>query len=235
MNAQDLAAAAGLAAEKALAAAEAAVLLANKDHQTSASHRSMNDANLRNFKFTPSSLANSQASSQQSESERTRKTNKYEYYNSQASSQQSESERTGKTNKYEYYGSKVQDDEQNRKVYRRQSYNCPRSAHVRLDESDTDEEIEMETPPPNNVHMDSRSMNRRHSYNGPPAVSDTIKFDESDCEDEEELDMPSTGTNGPPDRPAPGVPAQQRIHPKLPDYETLAARFEALKHQKPRT
>lgn len=82
---------------------------------------------------------------------------------------------------------------------------------------------------------------RRHSYNAPRAHSD-IKFDESDSD--EEIDQNQDTYNGNDNCPRPGrdpppVPSsnfQQSpapgVHPKLPDYDTLAARFEALKYRK---
>ena len=87
---------------------------------------------------------------------------------------------------------------------------------------------------------DPRKVNRRHSYNVPSARGD-IKFDESDCDEEIEMEEPD-GTFLPPNRPAPQVPPAHvkqnpapRVHPKLPDYDTLAARFEALKYRKSQT
>ncbi|XP_059623402.1 uncharacterized protein LOC132266528 [Cornus florida] len=97
---------------------------------------------------------------------------------------------------------------------------------------------EMTTQPTN---MDPRKVYRRHSYNVPSAHSD-IKFDESDCEEEFQMEEPSGDVNPPPNRLAPQVPSvhvQQnsvsRVHPKLPDYDALAARFEALKYRKSQT
>ncbi|KAL7223755.1 hypothetical protein ACSBR1_025247 [Camellia fascicularis] len=81
------------------------------------------------------------------------------------------------------------------------------------------------------TNMDAKNVNRRHSYNVPPARCD-IKFDESDCDEEIDMEEPTDGNNIPPNRPAPQVP---RIHPKLPDYDALAARFEALKYRKSQT
>lgn len=68
---------------------------------------------------------------------------------------------------------------------------------------------------------------RRHSYNAPSVNSD-VRFDESDLDDGIETDrlpppMASSRVRGDP------VP---RVHPKLPDYDDLAARFEALKYRK---
>ncbi|KAJ0770902.1 putative vacuolar protein sorting-associated protein Ist1 [Helianthus annuus] len=116
---------------------------------------------------------------------------------------------------------------------RRHSYNA---SGVKFDESDCDEQAE----------IDYNKMNRRHTYNAPPPVS-SVKFDEYESDYDEEIEMEhdhdrdrSSGMdNGPPNRPAPPAPTSgnmkhgQRVHPKLPDYDTLAARFEALKHYKP--
>uniref|UniRef100_A0A803R331 Uncharacterized protein n=1 Tax=Cannabis sativa TaxID=3483 RepID=A0A803R331_CANSA len=98
--------------------------------------------------------------------------------------------------------------------------------------------------------MESRKMYRSHSsYNAPSAQSD-IKFDQSDSEEEfeEEKNQPrGNGSGGgsfgilPPDRLPPPVPSSEMlkqdspahsVHPKLPDYDALAARFEALKHHR---
>ncbi|XP_052190198.1 uncharacterized protein LOC127799937 [Diospyros lotus] len=86
---------------------------------------------------------------------------------------------------------------------------------------------------------DAEKANRRHSYNAASSHSD-IKFDESDCDEEIDLEHPpSAEMDLLPNRPAPQVPSTNlkqvpipRIHPKLPDYDGLAARFEALKYHK---
>ncbi|KAL8211197.1 hypothetical protein R6Q57_005634 [Mikania cordata] len=111
---------------------------------------------------------------------------------------------------------------------RRYSYNA---SGVKFDESDGDEQAE--------IYFNN--MSRRHTYNAPPSVS-SVKFDESGSDNDEEIEMDhdrSSGMNhGPPNRPAPPAPTSgnmrqgQRVHPKLPDYDTLAARFEALKLHK---
>lgn len=94
-----------------------------------------------------------------------------------------------------------------------------------------------------NNSMDSGKMHRRHSYNAPSAHSD-MKSDELDCDGEFEAESPSGGFGIlPPERPPPPVPSSQvlkqnsapRVHPKLPDYDSLAARFEALKYRKSKT
>lgn len=88
--------------------------------------------------------------------------------------------------------------------------------------------------------MDSANVNenilRRNSCITPTVYSD-IKFDDSDgleseTDGEQEMESPSP-TNGPP----PVLPSQQinsltHVHPNLPDYTALAARFEALKSQR---
>ncbi|KAK9051415.1 hypothetical protein SSX86_028042 [Deinandra increscens subsp. villosa] len=104
---------------------------------------------------------------------------------------------------------------------RRYSYNA---SGVKFDESDCDEQAE----------IDYDKMCRRHTYNAPPVSS--VKFDESESDYDEEIEMDHD--HGPPNRPAPLAPSSgnmkqgQRVHPKLPDYDTLAARFEALKLRK---
>ncbi|KAK6258118.1 hypothetical protein SCA6_012592 [Theobroma cacao] len=61
-------------------------------------------------------------------------------------------------------------------------------------------------------------------------------FDESDCDEEIETEDASGSIKRPPERSPPPVPSSydkqdsiHRVHPKLPDYDDLAARFEALK------
>lgn len=73
--------------------------------------------------------------------------------------------------------------------------------------------------------MDDMDFNvRRHSYNVGRVHSD-IKFDESDCDEDNEMEQqPPSSTYG-----KPGTPS---VHPKLPDYDALSARFEALKYRK---
>ncbi|XP_075486150.1 uncharacterized protein LOC142525604 isoform X2 [Primulina tabacum] len=121
-----------------------------------------------------------------------------------------------------------------RKILRRQSYNCqtaPRS-DIKFDGADSDDEdIEMENAARD---VDTRKIYRRHSYNVRSTARSDIKFDESDYEDDsEEMDVPTRGYKQPP--PNRQAPVAARVHPKLPDYDTLAARFEALKHQKSQT
>ncbi|KAM5546929.1 hypothetical protein ABKV19_001452 [Rosa sericea] len=78
---------------------------------------------------------------------------------------------------------------------------------------------------------------RRYSYNAAPSENSGIKFDESDTDEEIEMEAPPSGNYQGPERPPPPVPSAtvrqdslHRVHPKLPDYDTLAARFDALKH-----
>ncbi|XP_031108317.1 uncharacterized protein LOC116012794 [Ipomoea triloba] len=113
------------------------------------------------------------------------------------------------------------DDIHAQKILRRHSYNA--NSDVKYDESDCDEEIEMESPtnagryPPSQpTDHDSKQIYRRHSYNTAPSQHSGVNFEES-------YYAP------PPERPAPQVP---RVHPKLPDYDELTSRFEALKYQK---
>ena len=94
--------------------------------------------------------------------------------------------------------------------------------------------IKNEDTMPTNMHNERGY--RRHSYNPTSAHSD-IKFDESDCDEEMEMEEPPVVL--PPQRPPPPIPSSQvrrnsdiGVHPKLPDYDDLAARFEALKSKK---
>ncbi|KAL0381415.1 UNVERIFIED_CONTAM: ist1 [Sesamum angustifolium] len=223
MSFQDLASVAGIAAEKALAAAEAAALLAAYGGKPmSASHQGVNEATVIGLnsvshyspgKLTLNSLPNSEAE-YSTDNQRMKKTDSPVY--SHPLNAQNEQ--------------RVNDGG---KMFRSQSYNCRRAeTDIKFDESDCDEEIEMEKPP----SIDTRRINRRHSYNVPPAQSG-VRYDEYDDVDDGDDDLgklgrqPTMGTHHPPDRPAPQVPAR-RVHPKLPDYEALAARFEALKHHK---
>ncbi|XP_057998214.1 uncharacterized protein LOC110659061 isoform X2 [Hevea brasiliensis] len=90
------------------------------------------------------------------------------------------------------------------------------------------------------IQMDGQNVHRRHSYNASSPNSE-IKFDESDCDEGIEMeDSPAGIYPPPPERPAPPVPSSHvdsapRVHPKLPDYDALAARFEALKYHKSQT
>ncbi|KAF3552301.1 hypothetical protein DY000_02009458 [Brassica cretica] len=92
-------------------------------------------------------------------------------------------------------------------------------------------------------HMEEakEAARRRHSYNSPPLpppATSEIKFDESDYEEETEPEeglLQSRASSLPPNRAPPQAPQSRRdssVHPKLPDYDTLAARFEAIRHSK---
>lgn len=130
------------------------------------------------------------------------------------------------------------------KIYRRHSYNVAQYAHSD-DESEFDEEIDTDYPrtsgtyqPPKQASdIDPKKTYRRHSYNVPSTRAD-IKFDESDCDEDFGRGESTGGNNRPPDRPAPEVFSARdkstihRVHPKLPDYDSLAARFEELRHRR---
>lgn len=103
------------------------------------------------------------------------------------------------------------------------SHSLPRPDHIKSED----------TLPAN---MYSGGGYRRYSYN-PSSTHSDIKFDESDCDEEIEREAPPVVL--PPNRPPPLVPSSQVkrdgspcVHPKLPDYDELAARFEALKFKK---
>ncbi|KAH7519846.1 hypothetical protein FEM48_Zijuj08G0080600 [Ziziphus jujuba var. spinosa] len=88
------------------------------------------------------------------------------------------------------------------------------------------------------VDLGDGKFYRRHSDNVQSSHSD-IKFDESDCDEEIEMETPPVGFCPQPERNPPPLPSSDakndpsiRVHPKLPDYDALAARFEALKHRK---
>lgn len=199
-NSASAASAAAESANKAIAAAEAAAYLAGKEQRSSGFHDSWNGSSVNDVNNSQKSTAKQRSPG-----------------NSHNSN----------------------DDQDMRKIYRRHSYDTTPSvqSYVKFDESDSYEETEVEqrqppsgigSPPPHRpAEMDVRKIHRRHSYNTPSSHSD-IKFDESDCDDDDEMEsLPSNAP--PPGRPAPLAP---RVHPKLPDYDSLAARFEALKYRK---
>ncbi|CAN0918967.1 hypothetical protein LINGRAHAP2_LOCUS31180 [Linum grandiflorum] len=108
-----------------------------------------------------------------------------------------------------------------------------------------------EAPPTTRIDVDEPSY-RRYSYNYTRSVQENdqydepganddegsstrseLLFDESECDEEIEMEEPSGNAHRPPPmRPPPSVPTGH--HPKLPDYDQLAARFEALKCRKPK-
>ncbi|CAI9763522.1 unnamed protein product [Fraxinus pennsylvanica] len=192
-------------AKKATYAAEAAAILANRDINVSGNSRAMNNGYAVQKSMKDSSFGNSR------------------------------SLRVVEMRPHDV-------DAQN--IHRRHSYNIP-SAHsdIKYDESDYDEEIEMEPTSgvpklaKQSTNRDSRKIYKRHSdnYSAPTGHSD-IKFDESDCDDDPyEVDEFIRGTNLPPELPTQEQFPVRRVHPKLPDYDTLAARFEAQKHHRPPT
>ncbi|CAH1420260.1 unnamed protein product [Lactuca virosa] len=188
--------AAAESAKMAIAAAEAAAYLANKDsHQSTSQPHGLGSRNSDNF----DSIDYAKTSRQSSERSHI-------------------SSAVGDTTTTNTKGDQ-----------RRYSYNA---SGVRFDESDCE--------------IDDSKLFRRHTINtaAPHKVSSSLKFDESESDYDEEIEMDHEHdhrSGGPPDRPAPGAPAPpsgymkqgQRVHPKLPDYDTLAARFEALRHHKP--
>lgn len=97
--------------------------------------------------------------------------------------------------------------------------------------------------------VDGGKMHRRHSYNVTPRANSDIKFDESGSDEEFEREEYLSGFNpSPPQQAPPALPKSHDlatddmgshkqntspgIHPRLPDYDSLAARFEALKHHR---
>uniref|UniRef100_A0A7C9ATI4 IST1-like protein n=1 Tax=Opuntia streptacantha TaxID=393608 RepID=A0A7C9ATI4_OPUST len=72
---------------------------------------------------------------------------------------------------------------------------------------------------------------RRHSYNVGGRAHTDIKFDESDCDEDTDMEEQEPWT-GPPPSDRASSDANPAVHPKLPDYDTLAARFAALKYHK---
>ncbi|KAH0900721.1 hypothetical protein HID58_040224 [Brassica napus] len=87
------------------------------------------------------------------------------------------------------------------------------------------------------------TMRRRHTL--PPPATTEVKFDESDYYEEdtepEEGPLQRRASSLPPDRAPPQAPqsAESRrdssghhVHPKLPDYDELAARFDSIRQSK---
>ncbi|XP_030523814.1 IST1-like protein [Rhodamnia argentea] len=125
-------------------------------------------------------------------------------------------------------------------AYRRHSYNSVGFVHP---ESKFDDEVSVEKfrfsgdDDLLSTHVGAGKMHRRHSYNAPSRRPDK-KFDESDYEEDEEAED-SSGKARPPRAPTPPLAPSSvtqdsvpHVHPKLPDYDDLAARFEALKYWK---
>lgn len=75
-------------------------------------------------------------------------------------------------------------------------------------------------------------INRRlQSYNVSGCAHTDINFDESDCDEDTDMKEQEPWSGAPPFGRALSN-ANSTVHPKLPDYDTLAARFEALKYHK---
>ena len=127
------------------------------------------------------------------------------------------------------------------------SHNNPRPGALSGNSTDLFPSHDHQSEAPGKMHYESQSfhrsnhvvedgkVSRRQSYNAPPSAAHSdIKFDESDCDEEIEMEEPPP----PPVRPPPPVPSLDKqgsvhhVHPKLPDYDDLAARFEALKRRK---
>ncbi|XP_010432238.1 PREDICTED: uncharacterized protein LOC104716552 [Camelina sativa] len=128
---------------------------------------------------------------------------------------------------------------ENRGIGRRYSYNNPVVNESEYEEDYTKTEAEAK-----------ETMRRRHSYSSPspptppPPATSEIKFDESDYyEEETEPEEPPHArvSSLPPNRAPPQAlqsnesrrdSSGHHVHPKLPDYDMLAARFEAIRHSK---
>ncbi|KAJ0252210.1 Regulator of Vps4 activity in the MVB pathway protein [Hirschfeldia incana] len=120
---------------------------------------------------------------------------------------------------------------ENRGIYRRHSCNNP-GVNEEEDYAKTEEAEAKET------------MRRRHTL--PPPATSEVKFDESDYYEEdtepEEGPLQRRASSLPPDRAPPQAPPQSsdsrrdssghQVHPKLPDYDELAARFDAIRQSK---
>ncbi|VVB02796.1 unnamed protein product [Arabis nemorensis] len=195
--------AAGELAKQAVAAAQVAALLATRRDST------------KEFSVSSSSYDHS--------------TNQKDQYHPGSRKQSGDSETSS------YYAKPASE---NRGTGRRHSYNNP-SIH----KSDHEEEDYTET------EAKETTMRRRHSYNSPslppPPATSEIKFDESDYyEDETEPEERPSQTRAfslPPNRAPPQAPQSNEsrrdssghhAHPKLPDYDILAARFKAIRDSK---
>ncbi|KAL3527272.1 hypothetical protein ACH5RR_011928 [Cinchona calisaya] len=203
--------AAAKSAKEAIAAAEAAAYLAGKETHASGFHNIVNG---------PTTISNKSNS-----------TGKYMPHDmAQDNEMMADQFKFQKNMKRRSSGNSHSSSVDTQKIHRRHSYyNVPSArSDIKFDDSDCDEEIEVEEP----------SNHRRHSYNVTSAKSD-VKFDESDVDEEMEMEKSADRMNQPPNRTAPQAPFMQvkqhsfpRVHPNLPDYDTLAARFEALKYRK---
>ncbi|KAL2527931.1 Regulator of Vps4 activity in the MVB pathway protein [Forsythia ovata] len=210
-------------AKKAASAAETAAILANRDTHVSGSS---GNTGISTGKFSSSGSENSHATSNRYA---VQKSMKYSSFG----------------NSHSLRDAEMPHDVDARNIHRRHSYNIPQAhSDFKSGESDYDEEIKMEEPTSGvpklakqSTKMDSINICRRHSSNYSAATGHSdIKFDESDCDDDPvEADEFVRGTNLPPNLPTQEQFPVRRVHPKLPDYDTLAARFEAQKHRRPPT
>ncbi|KAK4780384.1 hypothetical protein SAY87_016490 [Trapa incisa] len=122
---------------------------------------------------------------------------------------------------------------------RRNSYSMsPAHAKSKFDDSDTVEGSNCKVSNSNDLlsHLNDPKVYRLVSNNNAsaaaaPSVNSDIKFDESDLDDEIDTDRFPPATTAIPSSQVRRDPAP-RIHPKLPDYDDLAARFDALKYRK---
>ncbi|XP_010526826.1 PREDICTED: uncharacterized protein LOC104804285 [Tarenaya hassleriana] len=134
-------------------------------------------------------------------------------------------------------------EDRRRACRRRSSYNA--GSGIKFDESDNEEDTGTTEEEAAEKKADTFRV-KRHSNNS--AARTEINFDESDYEEETEPEENRSAvarfsslppTRPPPQAPPPPPPSEARrdsgghhVHPKLPDYDMLAARFEALKRRK---
>jgi len=140
-------------------------------------------------------------------------------------------------------------NEASQPYYNDKFYNDPaKHTHNLAHKSTTEEKMHRSHSLPRSDHINNEDIlyggkdYRRHSYHPASAhsaasVHSDIKFDESDCDEEIEAEEPPITL--PPKRLPPPVPSSVvkqdsniRVHPKLPDYDELTARFDALKFKK---
>ncbi|XP_068640355.1 uncharacterized protein [Aristolochia californica] len=94
---------------------------------------------------------------------------------------------------------------------------------------------------PKDEKFESQSFNLSRSIK-----TENLHLTNSDSDEEIKMERPRDDTHQPPQRPPPQVPEDKsvdtsgsfkhylgsRVHPRLPDYDTISARFEALKYRK---
>ncbi|CAI8608956.1 unnamed protein product [Vicia faba] len=128
-------------------------------------------------------------------------------------------------------------NEASQPYYNDKFYNDPaKFSQNETHKSTTEDRVHRSHSLPRSDHSSNQEY-RRHSYHPASAHSD-IKFDESDCDEEIAAEEPPPVTL-PPRRLPPPVPSplakqdsSTRVHPKLPDYDELTARFDLLKFKK---